>query len=392
MTLEEINEKKVELREEIENAETTEKLEELKGEVEALNNEIPEEVETEAEEVEEVKEEKAEEEISKEEERSLVRDTQELETRSISNINIKGENKMEELRNSKEYINAYAEYVKGNEKELRALTTENVSGDVAVPELVYDIVKTNWEKDDIMSLVKKISVKGNLKVNFEVSGGEATVHTEGGTAVTEEELVLGIVELKPESIKKWISISDEVFDMRGEEFLRYIYDELTQKIVKKAKDELIGKIAQLPQTATSSSVSANEVELAPALGTIATAIANLNDEATDYTIVMNKLTYADFKNAQYNANYGADIFEGARVRFSNALPSYASASDGDVYAIVGDFSEGALANYPNGRDVDLKFDDKTEMTKDMIRILGRQYVAVAPISDKAFALITKPSV
>ena len=132
-----------------------------------------------------------------------------------------------EVRNTPEYINAYAEYIKnGNDMECRSLLSENVSGTVAVPEFVYDIVKTAWEKEGIMSLVRKSYLRGNLKVQFEISGGEATVHTEGGEAVSEEALVLGIVTLVPQSIKKWIAISDEVYDLRGEEFLRYIYDEL----------------------------------------------------------------------------------------------------------------------------------------------------------------------
>ena len=52
-----------------------------------------------------------------------------------------------EIRNSKEYIDAYAEYIKTeDDTELRALLTENVSGKVPVPELVYDVVKTAWER------------------------------------------------------------------------------------------------------------------------------------------------------------------------------------------------------------------------------------------------------
>ena len=45
-----------------------------------------------------------------------------------------------EIRNSKEYIDAYAEYVKsGNDAECRALLTENVNGGtVPVPELAAD--------------------------------------------------------------------------------------------------------------------------------------------------------------------------------------------------------------------------------------------------------------
>ena len=153
-----------------------------------------------------------------------------------------------EIRNSKEYIDAYAEYIKtGNDMECRKLTTENDTtpngtGTVAVPEFVYDIVKTAWEKEGIMSLVRKSYLKGNLKVQFEISGSDAAIHAEGDTAVSEETLVLGIVTLVPQSIKKWVSISDEAYDLRGEAFLRYIYDELAYKIAKKAADTLIAKI------------------------------------------------------------------------------------------------------------------------------------------------------
>ena len=58
-----------------------------------------------------------------------------------------------EFRNSKEYINAFAEYIKTNDdKELRALITTGGyatgnSATVEVPDMVYDIVKTAWERD-----------------------------------------------------------------------------------------------------------------------------------------------------------------------------------------------------------------------------------------------------
>ena len=111
-----------------------------------------------------------------------------------------------EIRNSAEYIEAYANYIKSeDDRECRALLTENVSGTVPVPEFVYEEVKTAWNRDGIMARVRKTYLKGNLKIGFEISAGDATVHTEASnTAVTEEQLVLGIVELKPVSIKKWI--------------------------------------------------------------------------------------------------------------------------------------------------------------------------------------------
>ena len=381
--LEEIEARKVELRDEIENAETTEKVEELNQEVETLNEE--------AEQIEEHQEneEKAE----------------ELEQKSfMAKEIVKEERKMNnELRNTKEYIDAYAEYIKTNDsKELRALITTNGyatgnSATVEVPDMVYDIVKTAWDREELMQHVRSISVKGNLKVQFEVSADGAVKHTEGYGAVDEEQLVLGIVSLVPTSIKKWISISDEVLDMRGEAFLNYIYDEITYRIAKKCADELVGIIASLPSSLSPNAdgiydkVSANKLSEAPSIGLVAEAVANLSDETRDITIVMNKATYALFKEAQYGANFPVDPFEGYRVVFNNTLPAYGSASANAVYAIVGDFNHGALANYPDGDGISLKYDDTTLMTSDLVRILGRRYIGVNAVADKAFCLIAKPT-
>ena len=310
----------------------------------------------------------------------------------------KEENKMvkiEEFRNSKEYVEAFAEYIKtGKAEEIRSLLTENVgeSGTIAVPESVYDIVKTAWEKSDIMALVKKIEVAGNMKVQFEISGTDAVIHNEGSGAVSEEELSLGIVTLVPESIKKWVSVSDEVLDMRGQAFLDYIYDELTYKIAKKAESVLLGKIAALNTTASSSAPYAKKVKAGAAIGTIASALGQLSDEAANPVIVMNKATWASFKAAQYAAGYAIDPFEGLPVYFTSALPALSGAAENAVYAIVGDFGFGALANFPNGDGIEIKVDDKTDMKSDLVNILGREYIAVEPIACGAFVNITAPAV
>lgn len=300
---------------------------------------------------------------------------------------------IKEFRNSPEYINAYAEYIKTNDDtELRALLTENVEdGTIAVPDIVYDEVKTAWDKNELLQYVKKVSVAGNLKVNFEISGTDAVVHTEGSGAVDEEELSLGIVTLIPAYVKKWISISDEVMAMRGEAFLRYIYAELAQKIAKKIADQLVGIIVALPQTATATSVAAAKITAGPAVGTVATAVGNLSDEASQPIIVMNKLTWSAFKAAQYANEFAVDPFEGLKVVFNNTLPAYGSASANAVYMIVGDFGQGALANFPHGESVKFVFDDKTLATSDLIRIIGKEYMAVGAVANKAFTLVAKPA-
>jgi HK97 family phage major capsid protein len=305
----------------------------------------------------------------------------------------KEENKME-IRNTQEYIDAFARYIKSNDStEVRTLLSENGNGTVATPDFVYDIVKTAWEKENLMALVNKVELKGNLKVNFEISGDGAIVHKEGGEAVTEEALSLGIATLTPVSIKKWIGISDEVMDLRGEAFLRYIYNELAYQIAKKCADELVKIIVALPETATATTPSAKAIEQNPAVGTIATAIANLSDEATEPVVIMNKATYAKFKEVQYGAGYSVDVFEGLNVVFNNSLPTFENASAGDVYAIVGDLRNGAMANFPNGaNNIEFKFDDKTLMTQDIIRIMGREYVGLNVVACGHFCLLKKKTV
>ena len=301
-----------------------------------------------------------------------------------------------EVRNTPEYINAYAEYIKsGNDMECRKLTSENDTtpngtGTVAVPEFVYDIVKTAWEREGIMSLVRKSYLRGNLKVQFEISGGEASIHAEGDTAVAEESLVLGIVTLVPQSIKKWISISDEVYDLRGEEFLRYIYDELTYRIAKKAADTLIAKIEACGTVSTTTCPGVPKLKAAsPALGTVAAAMALLSDEAANPVVIMNKATWGAFKAVEYAGSFPVDPFEGLPVIFNNTVKSSAAATTGETYAIVGDLGHGALANFPNGDGIDFKFDELSKKKEDLIEVLGREYVALGVVAPDAFVKITK---
>lgn len=295
-----------------------------------------------------------------------------------------------EIRNTKEYIDAYAEYIKsGEDAECRALLSENASGTVPVPELVYDIVKTAWEKDGIVSRVKKAYIKGNLKVGFEISGSDATVHTEG-VAVTEETLVLGTVNIVPKSIKKWVSISDEALDLSGEAFLQYIYDELAYKIAKKAADELIAKINACGTVSTTTCVGVPKVaSTTVGVGLVASAMGQLSDEAADPVVMMNKATWAQFKAAQYAGGFDVDPFEGLPVVFNNSIKSFTAATTGEAYAIVGDLEQGALMNFPNGEGIDFKFDEMTQAEYDLVRIIGREFVGIGVVAPNAFVRVVK---
>lgn len=299
---------------------------------------------------------------------------------------------IKEIRSSQDYVEAFAKYMKTeDDTECRSLLTDLVEdGQVPVPTFVEDEIKTAWEKSELLNLVKKTYVKGILKVGFELSASGAVVHTEGDEAPYEETLTIGIVTLTPASVKKWITVSDEVYDMKGEAFLRYIYDEVTYRIAKKVEQELLALINKAPATAGATAVGVPVLEAdLIALDTIAKAIAKLSDTAANSVIVMNKSTWAAFKAVQYAGTYAVDPFEGLTVVFNNDVTAFDEAEAGETYAIVGDFGVGAQANFPNGDEIAIKFDDISLAEQDLIKIVGRQYVGLGLVADKAFVKIAK---
>ena len=284
-----------------------------------------------------------------------------------------------EIRNSREYIEAFAKYIKtGKDAECRALLTEDATdGVVPVPELVENRVRQAWENDKIFSRVSKTFVKGNLKVGFEISATDAVVHEEGTDAPAEEELVLGIVNMVPEYIKKWISVSDKVLAMGAEEFLAYIYDELTYKIVKKAADMVVSAIASAPGSSTSSAVGVAQIEATVDAEAIIDAIAELGDEAQNNVFIASGSTIAAVKKAALTANYALDPFQGLEV----------IQKDGVTGAIVGDLS-GVQANLPEGDAVRFIFDEYSLAEADLVKIVGKLLAAIAVVGPKMFAYIT----
>lgn len=312
----------------------------------------------------------------------------------IENFEQKEERKtmtFEEVRSSKEYINAFANYIKTeNADECRALLTKNSSvetnpGQLPVPTIIEGRIRTAWQRAGLMDLVRKTYIAGNVQVGFELSAGGALVHEEGEDANPEEELTLGVVTMIPQSIKKWITISDEALDMGGEEFLYYIYDEVTYQIAKKAEDMLVAMItAASVASATAVGVPSLTGNTA-AVGTVASLLGLLSDEATNPVVVMNKQTYSAFKAAQYAANYPVDPFEGLPVYFNNTLPAVTSATTGQTWLIVGDFGHGAQANFPNGEEIGIKYDALSLAEKDLVKIVGRKFVGLGLVADKAFA-------
>lgn len=297
----------------------------------------------------------------------------------------------EEIRNSKEYIDAFGEAVRtGDEnfRECRALISENGSGTVAVPTFVEDTIRTAWEREGITSRIRKVFVKGNLKVNFERSATGAAIHTEGGDAPDEETLVLGIVTLIPRMIKKWISFSDEAESLRGEAFLRYIMDEIADKLVNFAAATVVGAIAAAPAVSSATAVGVPVVNDDPAIDTVATALGQLTDAAVNPVVILNRATWSAFKAAQYAGAFSVDPFEGLTVLFTSALKAHSAAAQNEVYMIVGDLA-GVTGNFPNGFTPQLIVDRLSLAEADLVKVVGKLYAGIGVTGPGMFVNVTK---
>lgn len=285
-----------------------------------------------------------------------------------------------EIRKSPEYLTAWVSDALGHANaEQRALLTENATnGTVAVPAYVDDAIQTAWESNELLRRIRRTYYPGNLKVGYEVAAPYAVAHTEGGEAVTEEELQLGIVTLIPKMIKKWVSYSDEAGDI-NENFARYIVDEVTDRVIKGVIKELLATVvdpAGLAVIDGSPGTSVTTADLISAVGTLMGVV-------DDPVVIITRSAAAALKTVALNASYSYDPFDGMDVIYVDqaAMPIDTSEGGGPVQAIVADLSAFQV-NFPAGDDVKIKVDDLTAAASDMVKVYGRVYAAVG---------ITKPA-
>ena len=251
MTKKEIEERKAELLNKIAEAKTQEEIAELRSEVEAINNEVPEQ--------EEVKTEEKSEEISKEEERSLIADTQELEKRNkeVSNLRKIGGNEMEKEERkftiaSPEYRSAWAKTLMGvklEETEERALgdaigttsttfveATSNANGINNLGLLIPDSVRLDWLKiaekaSPIYRDIRKMNVPGNVDFPYLFGADDAEWYAETTTTKNEGQEYKNI-KLTGHELAKAIEITWKAEAMTVEGFISFLLDELNEKMNK----------------------------------------------------------------------------------------------------------------------------------------------------------------
>ena len=269
-------------------------------------------------------------------------------------------------------MDALAEYIKGNATpEQRALlTTGATGGTVKVSNIVDDFIWTDWDKSPILSRIRKVYVKGNYSVGYEVSATGAVKHTEGANAPAEETLTLGYINFVEQYYKKWITVSDTVLAMKGEAFMRYLMDEFGHQLAIALENAVVAEIA-------ASSLSAKVTN--PIDNTAAMAgFARLSDEAVNPVVIISKITYANIMNAR--ATTGAKIedpFNGFEVLFNRNVTGM----------LVGDL-DGVVANFPDGEDFKFIIDDTSLAEKDMVKIVGKILGDIHLVRPNGFAVVT----
>ena len=275
-----------------------------------------------------------------------------------------------EVRSTKEYKEAFGEYIKKNydlEKlsaEMRALLTVNAdNGTIEVPTNVLEKINTAWENDEIMQRIAKTFFKGNLKIGYEQSATGAVVHAEGSGAVEPEELVIAYKELVPAMIKKVVEVSDEVL-ANNSTMVDYLYDEIEYQIVKLASATAVSKIvaSDLTQSFTMAGADATTADI---IG----ASALLSGEASDPVIITTRATGAQIQVGALSAGFAYDPFNGMPVLYTD------EANLGGAKFIIADLS-GVHGNFPEGYEVRFKFDELSKADEDIVRIIGRLYTAI----------------
>lgn len=228
---EEIEARKVEIREEVESTEDIEKVEELEKEVDALNEE-----ETQIDEQE--KDKKTAEEM--EEKKSVVKEV-----------------KMEErkMENKKEYRDIYLSSLMGkelNEEERSILVAE----DGAIPEETQNtIFEKIVKKAPMLDEITLLNVKGNVSFYVEGTRTDGANHTEG-EAITESEVPLIKVDLAGTEIVKLVTISDTVKTMSISAFENWLTDMLSDSIANAIESKILTSI-EANGTAVSGSLDAS---------------------------------------------------------------------------------------------------------------------------------------
>lgn len=305
---------------------------------------------------------------------------------------------LESVRASEKYVEAFADYIKtGKDKECRALLTDLVDdGTVPVPTVIDDFINTAWERANLVSRIRRTSIKGIAKYPFEYSATPASVHKEGTQHPEEETLVLGTVTVEPAMLKKWITVTDEVLSLKGQAFLDYLYDEIEFRILELADAQVVAAIKAAPASATTEAAGVRELSVSSYDAfTIFGAQALLAAGAVNPVAIMSKKVYFNYFMSLADLSgrpiYNVVSENGRPTYYINGVEVIFDNSLADDEILVGDLN-GIIMNTPDGRDVSFITDPYTYAEDDLVKIVGKMYAGFGVVRDGYFVKVTAEDV
>lgn len=312
-----------------------------------------------------------------------------------------------------EYRDAYFESIKKNDMSIvQRFVSTNDSGTSTGGEVVVPVMIMNEIQDRIMqggriaSLCKIVSMATLLEIPFVVSTTGASIHIEGSEAPAEEEIELKNIMLNPDFIKKWIGVTDKMEAMSISDFGTWLMKEMVDKILAKLDEQiLLGAQTDAVKGITTNTDVLRVNDLTAHVlnfNTPNSAVALLDDGTeNNAVIVMNRKTFLNnvmalvdttgqpiYRIMNDNMGKPSFMFGGYRVVFSNLLPAYDTATTGQVYAVVGDFS-GYLLNTPKGYAVNLERNPYSKMKENIIEYVAKLLVAGDVASPLSFVNVKK---
>ena len=381
-----------------------EKRDELLNDVESLQNEAAS-IDEEVSELKELKEKFEEQEKRMSMVKTLETEVVEERAKSVKN----------DIYDSVEYKEAWVDAIRTGDmtginrilhRDDEYVPMSTLKDNVPVPTIWQSYVETAWYNYGKFSrLVNKSYIAGYLSIPVELSADDAVVHTELADAPAEEQIELGLIELKPAMIKKCISMTDELMAMTADDFMRYLADELVYRVVLKLDNGIInGALDSNGKGVVGIVGNTNTIDYPASLSfnVVNEAIADLVT-FDGLTLAINPKTF--FKNfmgltdlqgrpiyqiAHDNTGKPQYYVNGIRCEFTQALPAYDDADPEDVWAVVGDF-RGYRLNLPEGEMVRTLFDPYTLATEDKARMIGRLFAAGNVARLKHFAQISIPA-
>ena len=304
----------------------------------------------------------------------------------------KEERTLESVKGSQEYLEAFANYIKtGDDKECRALLTDLGGGSVPTPTVIDNFINTAWERANLISRVRTTSIKGTAKYPFEYSATGASTHAEGAQAPNEEQLVLGTVSVEPIMLKKWITVTDEVLALKGQDFLDYVYDEIEFRILQLADAQVVAAIKAAPAAATTTKAGVRQLSVAAFdFATIFAAQAELVAAASNPVAIMSKKVYFNtfmaLKDLSDRPIYNVVSENGRPSYYINGVEVIFDNTLADDEIIVGDLN-GVIMNLPDGRGVSFVTDPYSLAEADKVKIVGKMYAGIEVVRDGYFTYV-----